>query len=48
MDTTPSVELAMGYLAAGLSVLPAIRAEKRPSVGSWKPWAERLPSKFEG
>lgn len=47
MDTTPSVELAMGYLAAGLSVLPAIRAEKRPSVGSWKPWAERLPSKYE-
>ena len=47
MDTTPSVELAMGYLAAGLSVLPAIKAEKRPSVGSWKPWAERLPSEYE-
>lgn len=47
MDTTPSVELAMGYLAAGLSVLPAIKAEKRPSVGSWKTWAERLPSEYE-
>ena len=32
MDITPSVELAMGYLAAGLSVLPAIKAEKRPAV----------------
>ena len=47
MDITPSVELAMGYLAAGLSVLPAIKAEKRPAVGSWKLWSERLPSEYE-
>ena len=42
-----TVETAMAYLAAGLSVLPAIRAEKRPSVGAWKTWAGRLPSEYE-
>lgn len=47
MDISPSVELAMNYLAAGLSVLPAIKAQKHPAVGSWKTWAERLPSEYE-
>ena len=42
-----TVETAMAYLAAGLSVLPAIRAEKRPAVGAWKTWATRLPSEYE-
>ena len=42
-----TVETAMAYLAAGLSVLPAIKAEKRPSVGAWKTWAGRLPSEYE-
>ena len=42
-----TVETAMAYLAAGLSVLPAIKAEKRPSVGAWKTWAARLPSEYE-
>ena len=42
-----TVETAMAYLAAGLSVLPAIRAEKRPAVGSWKIWTDRLPSEYE-
>jgi hypothetical protein len=37
----------MAYLAAGLSVLPAIKAEKRPAVGAWKTWAARLPSEYE-
>ena len=41
------IATALGYLSAGLSVLPAIRAEKHPSVGSWKTWSERLPSEYE-
>lgn len=40
-------ETALAYLAAGLSVLPARRAEKRPAVGSWKRWSERLPTEYE-
>lgn len=47
MTDFDALEAAMGYLAAGLSVLPAIKAEKRPSVGAWKTWAERLPSEYE-
>ena len=35
------------YLSAGLSVLPARRVEKRPAVGTWKQYQERLPSKAE-
>ena len=42
-----TVETAMAYLAAGLSVLPAKRTEKRPAVGSWKIWTDRLPSEYE-
>lgn len=42
-----SVDCALGYLAAALSVLPAIRAEKRPAVGAWKTWSARLPSEYE-
>jgi hypothetical protein len=35
------------YLEAGLCVLPAIRAEKRPAVGQWKGYRERLPTAAE-
>jgi len=42
-----SIETALGYLSAGLSVLPAIKSEKHPAVGSWKPWSERLPTEYE-
>ena len=38
---------ATAYLAAGLCVLPAIRAEKRPAVGQWKRYRERLPTESE-
>jgi len=38
---------AAGYLAAGLCVLPARRAEKRPTVGQWKRYRERLPTAAE-
>ncbi len=38
---------AAGYLANGLCALPAIRAEKRPSVGQWKRYRKRLPTEAE-
>ena len=42
-----SIETAVGYLDAGLSCLPAERAKKHPSIGSWKTWAKRLPTWIE-
>ena len=42
-----SIETASGYLKAGLSCLPAARARKHPSIGSWKTWAGRLPTEIE-
>ncbi|MBM3271645.1 MAG: bifunctional DNA primase/polymerase, partial [Candidatus Sericytochromatia bacterium] len=38
------IETATRYLAAGLSVLPAVRAEKRPALSGWKAFQSRLPS----
>lgn len=38
---------ARQYLQAGLCVLPAKRAEKRPAVGQWKRYRERLPTEAE-
>jgi len=38
---------AQAYLGAKLCVLPALRAEKRPAVGQWKPYQDRLPSQAE-
>ena len=46
MATIP-VATAMAYLAAGLSCLPAAKARKRPSIGGWKTWQSRLPTKVE-
>lgn len=40
-------DTAKTYLAAGLCVLPAIRAEKRPAVGQWKRYRKRLPTEAE-
>jgi hypothetical protein len=40
-------DLARQYLQAGLCVLPAKRAEKRPAVGQWKRYRERLPTEAE-
>jgi hypothetical protein len=40
-------DLARQYLQAGLCVLPARRAEKRPTVGQWKRYRERLPTEAE-
>jgi hypothetical protein len=41
------VETASAYLKAGLSVLPAVKARKRPAVGAWKTWSQRLPTDIE-
>lgn len=41
------IEFAKQYLNAGLSVLPAKRADKRPSVGSWKAYQLRRPTLAE-
>ena len=49
-DKHASAELldaAAGYLAAGLCALPAKRAEKRPTVGQWKRFRDRLPTAAE-
>ena len=40
-------ETAAAYLDAGLSVLPAMKARKRPAVGAWKTWSQRLPTDIE-
>lgn len=37
------IEQANQYLAVGLSVLPAKRQEKRPCIGAWKQYQQRLP-----
>ena len=42
-----TVETALSYRGAGLSVLPAVKAMKRPSIGSWKKWSARLPAEVE-
>jgi len=38
---------AKSYLKAGLCVLPAVLAEKRPAVRSWKPFQTCLPSEAQ-
>ena len=40
-------EAAKRYLRAGLCVLPAIPAEKRPALRSWKEYQTRLPTEAE-
>ena len=47
---TPSAvtrETANEYLQAGLSVLPASRSEKRPTVGAWTEYQHRRPNEKE-
>jgi len=41
------IEAALRYLRAGLCVLPAVRAEKRPAVPRWKQFQHALPSEQE-
>jgi len=40
-------KIAEEYLAAGLSVLPAVRERKHPAIGKWKTWQDRLPTVIE-
>jgi len=40
-------ETAMSYHRAGLCVLPARRAEKRPAVGAWKRYRRTRPTEAE-
>lgn len=50
MDSEPRSSLldaARSYLATGLSVVPAIAAEKRPTLPGWKEYQKRLPNPDE-
>jgi hypothetical protein len=38
------IDVATSYLRAGLCVLPAILAEKRPALAGWKQYQRRLPT----
>ncbi len=38
------IDAATAYLRAGLCVLPAILAEKRPALSGWKQYQQRLPT----
>lgn len=40
-------QTSLHYLQHGLSVLPAKRADKRPCIGSWKQYQQRLPTQTE-
>jgi hypothetical protein len=40
-------EAAMSYYRAGLCVLPARRAEKRPAIGAWKRYRQSRPTEAE-
>ena len=40
-------DVAISYQRAGLAVLPARRAEKRPAVGAWRQYRDRLPTEAE-
>ena len=41
------INVARKYLAAGLCVLPASWAGKRPVIGQWKPYQKRRPTEIE-
>ena len=47
VETDSLQSAAADYLAAGLCVLPAKRAEKRPAIGRWKQYRKRLPTEAE-
>jgi len=40
-------DAAMSYRSAGLCVLPAKRAEKRPAIGAWKRYRQTPPTEAE-
>lgn len=42
--TKITIETAKEYHAAGLSILPASKAQKRPTIGKWKAYSSRSPT----
>lgn len=46
-DSHISSDIALDLLRAGLSVLPAFKAQKRPTIGKWNNWRARLPTEVE-
>jgi hypothetical protein len=40
-------DIAIQYLRNGLSVIPAIKSKKRPSLRKWKDYQQRLPTEQE-
>jgi len=47
VETDSLQSAAADYLAAGQCVLPAKLAEKRPAIGRWKQYRNRLPTEAE-
>ncbi len=47
MSNTNLQKAAEDYLNSGLSAVPAIPDQKRPSIGSWKHYQQRLPTEQE-
>jgi len=47
VEKSNMLSAARAYLQAGLCVLPARRAEKRPALGSWRQYQKRLPTTAE-
>ena len=42
-----NIEIAQGYLQAGLAVLPADKVRKCPVLPGWKRYQEELPTESE-
>ena len=47
VEESNMLSAARAYLQAGLCVLPARRAEKRPALGGWRQYQKRLPTTAE-
>jgi hypothetical protein len=46
-NSNPILQKALGYIAAGLSVIPATRETKAPALKEWKTYQRRLPTTKE-
>jgi hypothetical protein len=46
-ESQSNIKTACTYIDAGLCVLPAIRTEKRPAIGKWKQFQQRIPTSAE-
>ncbi|MCU0710014.1 MAG: bifunctional DNA primase/polymerase, partial [Pirellula sp.] len=43
-NSAPLLESALAYRECGLSVLPAVRLQKRPALSGWKTYQTNIPS----